>query len=228
MKRTPAGTWRNWAGNQQVQAGRVRAPGHRGRPRRHREAGRGRGPDGEGGRLGPQLHRHRPHRRAGSWSSTGTRQVLAVDTQRYQVTVQAGITLERAERRARPARPGHAEPRRHRLPDRRRGDLHVHPRHRRGADRPGRPDHRAAAGDGRRLGRVVQRRRGAGDLPLRPRRPRRARHRVDGDAPGGAGLQPPRAGAAAAGRRRASRPRRPRARATTTSSSSGCPTPAGR
>ena len=84
-------------------AGRARASGHRGRAGRHREAGRGRGPDGEGGRLGPQLHRHRPHRRP----ARGARPLRGRSCRRHRALPgdRPGRHHARGpQRRARPAR----------------------------------------------------------------------------------------------------------------------------
>src|SRR6478609_2906390 len=94
MKRTPAGTWSNWAGNQQVQPAAFEHPASEDDLVRIVKVAAAEGQTVKVVGSG--------HSFTGIALTEGRlvvldryADVLAIDTDRYEVTVQAGITLER-------------------------------------------------------------------------------------------------------------------------------------
>ena len=151
------------------------------------------------------------------------RSVRHVDAERGRVTVDAGITLAGARRRARRGRVGDAEPRRHQRAIGGRCDQHGDARHRAGVGQPrhDRGRHRARRRD--RPGGALRRARRPRAAARRPRRRRSVGRGHGVDAPVRAGVQPARPRDDRATRRRPGRHRRASRGAPTTPSSTGCP-----
>ena len=191
---------------------------------RSRQAGGGSGPHGPRRRLGPLLHRGRAHRR----SDDPDRGAEPRPRRRPRLRPGQGGGGDHPagpQRGAVGARPGDGEPRRHRPPDPRRGDLDRDPRHRRRVPEPLGPGRGARAGAGRRERARGLRADRSRRLSSRPGGARGARGDLLGHPARRPRLHP-------ASRRLApARSRRPWPastswrRATTTSSSSSSPTP---
>ncbi len=223
----PGATWQNWgrSATRAPAAGRVPELDRGGAARRH---GRGRPRDaGQGGRRRPQLHGHRrrprraarslrPHRSGRRRSRTRPR-----DPPR-------GHPPARDPGSARPLRSGDAEPRRHRPPDDRGGDLDRHPRHRCPVRRHRDAGDRRDARHGRR--RAAHGRRGPEQRSAARRRPRArcARHPRRGHPAVRPGVRAARRGASGRPRRGPRRRSRRASRSRITSSSTGSRTPTGR